>query len=58
MGGFRITPDYSVSDYSQNFKMLLLIGGYAWMKQKNNDIKPIEKIDEWYKFHKLGHFQK
>jgi len=41
MGGFRIIPDYSVSDYPKDFAMLLLIGGYAWMKQKNNAVKPV-----------------
>ncbi|OOM78588.1 type 1 glutamine amidotransferase family protein [Clostridium sp. BL-8] len=41
MGGFRIIPDYSVTDYPQNFAMLLLNGGYAWMEQKNNAIKPV-----------------
>ena len=41
MGGFRIIPDYSVSDYPKNFEMLLLIGGYAWMEQKNNAIQPV-----------------
>lgn len=41
MGGFRIIPDYDVSDYPKNFSMLLLIGGYAWMKQKNNAILPV-----------------
>ena len=39
MGGFRIIPDYAVSDYPKNFEMLLLIGGYAWMEQKNNTIQ-------------------
>ncbi len=29
MGGFRILPDYSISDYPENFELLLLIGGYA-----------------------------
>lgn len=41
MGGFRIIPDYSVSDYPRDFEMLLLTGGYAWMEQKNNDVKPV-----------------
>jgi len=41
MGGFRIIPDYSVSDYPKNFDMLMLIGGYAWMEQKNNAIQPV-----------------
>ncbi|BCZ45934.1 glutamine amidotransferase [Clostridium gelidum] len=41
MGGFRILPDYSVSDYHKNFAMLLLIGGSAWMEQKNNAILPV-----------------
>lgn len=41
MGGFRIIPDYSVSDYPKSFEMLLLIGGYAWKEHKNNDIQPV-----------------
>ena len=41
MGGFRVIPDYSVSDYPKSFAMLLLIGGYAWMEQKNNAVKPV-----------------
>lgn len=41
MGGFRIIPDYSVSDYPKNFEMLLLIGGYVWMEGKNDDIQPV-----------------
>jgi putative intracellular protease/amidase len=41
MGGFRVIPDYSVSDYPKKFAMLLLIGGYAWMEQKNNAIQPV-----------------
>lgn len=41
MGGFRIIPDYSVSDYPKNFEMLLLIGGNAWREQKNNDVQPV-----------------
>lgn len=41
MGGFRIIPDYTVSDYPQKFEMLLLIGGHAWMEQKNNAIHPV-----------------
>lgn len=41
MGGFRIIPDYTVSDYPKKFEMLLLIGGHAWMEQKNNAIQPV-----------------
>lgn len=41
MGGFRIIPDYDISDYPKNFEMLLLIGGNAWMEQKNNNIQPV-----------------
>ena len=39
MGGFRVIPDYSIDDYPEDFAMLLLIGGNAWMEGKNNDIK-------------------
>jgi len=41
MGGFRIIPDYCISDYPENFAMLLLIAGHAWMEQKNNAIEPV-----------------
>lgn len=41
MGGFRITPDYSINDYPKEFAMLILIGGDAWIEGKNNDIKAI-----------------
>ncbi|MBX4265473.1 type 1 glutamine amidotransferase family protein [Clostridium estertheticum] len=41
MGGFRIIPDYSVSDYPKKFDMLLLIGGFAWMEQKNNAVQSV-----------------
>ena len=30
-----------MNDYPKKFEMLLLIGGNAWMEEKNNDIKPI-----------------
>jgi putative intracellular protease/amidase len=49
MGGFRIIPDYSVSDYPKNFEILLLIGGHAWIEQKNNSIQPV--IDYAIKHH-------
>lgn len=32
MGGFWIMFDYFVSDYLNDFVMLLLIGGYVWME--------------------------
>ncbi|MCB2343089.1 DJ-1/PfpI family protein [Clostridium estertheticum] len=41
MGGFRIIPDYSVSDYPKKIDMLLLIGGSAWMEQKNNAVQSV-----------------
>lgn len=41
MGGFRVIPDYSIGDYPKDFAILLLIGGYAWMEQKNNAVKPV-----------------
>ncbi|MGL5084218.1 MAG: type 1 glutamine amidotransferase family protein [Clostridium sp.] len=41
MGGFTVIPDYSISDYPPNFEMLLLIGGNAWLEEKNNDAKTI-----------------
>jgi len=41
MGGFRVIPDYSVDDYPADFGMLILIGGYAWMKQLNNAVLPV-----------------
>ncbi len=41
MGGFRVIPDYSVADFPEDFGMLILIGGYAWIKQLNNDVLPV-----------------
>lgn len=41
MGGFRTIPDYSIDDYPEIFEMLLLIGGEAWIENKNNDIEPV-----------------
>lgn len=41
MGGFRILPDYSVDDFPPDFSMIILIGGYAWMKQLNNAVLPV-----------------
>ncbi|MGN2338752.1 type 1 glutamine amidotransferase family protein [Clostridium cagae] len=41
MGGFHTIPDYSINYYPEKFVMLILIGGDAWMEEKNNDIKPI-----------------
>lgn len=41
MGGFRVLPDYGVGDFPVDFAMLILSGGYAWMKQLNNAILPV-----------------
>lgn len=41
MAGFHIIPDYSIEDYPKKFAMLILIGGDAWMEEKNNDAKPL-----------------
>lgn len=41
MGGFRVLPDYSVDDFPPDFSMLILIGGYAWIKQLNNAVLPV-----------------
>lgn len=41
MGGFHVVPDYSINDYPEDFAMLLLIGGNAWMEKKNDDVKPL-----------------
>ena len=41
MGGFHVTPDYFINDYPKKFAMLILIGGDAWMEEKNNDVKPV-----------------
>lgn len=41
MGGFRVLPDYSVDDFPHDFSLLILTGGYAWMKQLNNAVLPV-----------------
>jgi putative intracellular protease/amidase len=41
MGGICVLPDYSVDDFPADFSMLILIGGYAWMEQRNNAVLPL-----------------
>lgn len=41
MGGFRVLPDYSVDDFPPDFALLILVGGFAWMKQLNNAVLPV-----------------
>lgn len=41
MGGFRVMPDYSITDCPQDFSLLILPGGYAWLEQKNNAVLPV-----------------
>lgn len=41
MGGFKVLPDYSVDDFPDEFSLLILCGGYAWMEQKNNGVIPV-----------------
>lgn len=41
MGGVRVIPDYSVTDYPRDFALLILTGGYAWLEQKNNAVLPV-----------------
>lgn len=41
MGGFHTVPDYTIDEYPRSFEMLILLGGKAWMEEKNNNIKPI-----------------
>lgn len=43
MGGFRILPDYSVDDFPADFSLLILIGGEAWVEQRNNAVLPVVK---------------
>lgn len=41
MGGFTVLPDYSVEDFPEEFSLLVLCGGLAWMEQKNNGVLPL-----------------
>lgn len=41
MGGFHVIPDYSVTDWPDDFGLLILAGGTAWIEQKNNGILPV-----------------
>lgn len=41
MGGICVLPNYSVDDFPADFSMLILIGGYAWMEQRNNAVLPV-----------------
>lgn len=41
MGGFRVTPDYSVDAFPEDFSMLILPGGMAWLGQGNDAVAPL-----------------
>lgn len=41
MGGFRVIPDYSVTEVPQAFSLLILPGGTAWLEGKNNAVLPV-----------------
>lgn len=41
MGGFRVLPDYAVTDFPSNFALLILTGGYAWLERKNDAVLPV-----------------
>lgn len=49
MGGFRVIPDYSVDDFPQEFSLLVLSGGMAWMEHKNDAVLPV--VDHAVKSH-------
>lgn len=40
-GGLRVFPDYSVDDFPKAFSLLILVGGYTWMNQKNDALLPL-----------------
>ncbi|EHJ52537.1 type 1 glutamine amidotransferase family protein [Streptococcus macacae] len=41
MGGFCLIPDYDISDYPEDFKMLIIPGGDSWLAEKNTEILPV-----------------
>lgn len=41
MGGFCVLPDYSVDDFPQDFHLLILCGGVAWIEQKNDAVQQV-----------------
>lgn len=41
MGGFQVLSDYSLEDFPQNFSLLILAGGDAWLEQKNSAVLPV-----------------
>jgi putative intracellular protease/amidase len=41
MGGFKVMPDYSVGDFPEDFALLVLIGGVAWVEGKNDAVLPV-----------------
>lgn len=41
MGGFRAIPDYSVDSFPEDFHLLILCGGLAWMEHKNDGVLPL-----------------
>ncbi len=41
MGGFTVIPDYTINNIPDNFELLILVGGLAWAKGENKNIKPL-----------------
>ncbi|MGT2924661.1 type 1 glutamine amidotransferase family protein [Streptococcus caviae] len=41
MGGFRVIPDYDLTDYPKDFKLLIIPGGDSWLEGKNTEILPV-----------------
>lgn len=43
MGGFCVIPDYTIMDYPDDYSMLILLGGEAWIEGKNNKVITLVK---------------
>lgn len=41
MGGFSVLPEYSIAECPEDFSLLILPGGSAWLERKNECILPV-----------------
>ena len=41
IGGFTVSPDYSVADYPQDYVGLVLVGGNSWRTEEAKALAPL-----------------
>ena len=41
IGGFKVIPDYSISDMPDDYAALVLVGGYGWLTPAADEVVPV-----------------